>query len=242
MRIRRTMTFILLCFAIIPLRSQNISHEFVAKGIEAFYAADFEESMRILQNAIINEPLGDEELFFAHLYVGFCHIRLGSDAATVRLYFQRAITLLPDRELDPMRIPPDLYDAFIAVKNSLLGAIIVHSDPLDATAILINPKGNKVDRKSTPALFRNLLENSYQVVVSKSGYDTFSTDARVSAGVSDTLNVTLLKRQKSFVAKYWPYGAGAIAAGAAIIAIISGGGDEPSMKPPTTLPDPPARP
>ncbi|MBN1560716.1 PEGA domain-containing protein [candidate division KSB1 bacterium] len=240
MMIRRTILAICLAFA--PLWSQNISHTFVARGIELFYAADFEESMRILQNAIINEPLGDEELYYSHLYVGFCHIRLGSDSNTIRLYFQRAIAILPDMELDPMRIPPDLYDAFNAVKKSSLGSIIVHSDPLDATVLLIGAKTSKVDRKSTPAIFRNLLENSYQVAVSKKGYETFSGDVNVRAGVSDTLNVILLKKEKSFLAKYWPYGAGAIAASAAILAITTGGGNGGPSEPPPTLPTPPARP
>ncbi|MBN1465206.1 hypothetical protein JXA02_05550 [candidate division KSB1 bacterium] len=236
------MTLSLFCLLLTPLRAQNISHEFVAKGIEAFYNADFEESMRILQHTILNEPLGDEEQYYSYLYVAFCHIRLGSDSTVVRLYFQRAITILPDMELDPMRIPPDLYDAFVAVKKSLLGTLIVHSDPLDAIAMLIEPSTSKVDRKSTPAVFRNLLDSSYQVMVTKDGYDAFAADIIVRAGAMDTLNVVLLKKEKSFLARYWPYGVGAIAATAAIFAITAGGDEGPPSQPPTTLPVPPARP
>ena len=57
---------------------------------------------------------------------------------------------------------------------------------------------------------------------------TKSGDVGVCGATLDTIQARNLTR--------------AIAAGAAVIAIISGGGDEPSTKPPTTLPDPPARP
>ena len=240
---RRYVTIVLLFCLAIPAFSQNISHEFVKKGIEAFYEADFEEAMRLLQSAIINEPLGDEEQFYAHLYVGFCHIRMGSGMNSVQLYFQKAITILPQEELDPIKIPPDLYNAFVSMKRRELGTIIVHSEPLDANVMLIEPATSRVDRKKSPAHFDNLRPASYQVLVSKSGYDTFSSIVDVQPGGYDTLNVILFEGHKSFFAKYWAYGAGALVATAAIFAITTGGGDEPPpAKPPVVLPDPPDRP
>jgi len=240
--LQRYTAIFLLCLLIGPSYSQNISHEFVAKGIEAFYMADFEESIRILQNVVLNEPLGDEEQFYSYLFIGFSHIRLGSDNATVRLYFQQAVNVMPDKELDPLKIPPDLYDAFMSVKKSMLGTIVINSEPPGADVMLLEPMSSKINREVTPAIFPNLLEKSYQVLVTQNGYDTFSAQVDVRAGVSDTLNVILFEKEKSFFAKYWPYGAGALAATAAILVLTAGSGGENPPKPATTLPNPPARP
>ena len=195
-RLLSTSVFLLFCLA--PIFAQNISDEAVKKGIESFYMADFEEAMNTLQNAIINDVLSDEEQFYAHIFVGFCHIRQGSDPATVNVYFKRAITISPHTELDPMKIPPDLYDAFTGVKNALLGAVVVMSDPLDATVLVIEPSSNAIERKITPAAFHNLLEGSYQVLVSKNGYETFAGSVQVLPGASDTLNVILLQKKNFF--------------------------------------------
>lgn len=244
--IGRLKIFILLvCLLAMPLLPQNISQEVVKSGIEAFYMADFEEAMRLLQSAIINDILSDEEAFYAHLYVGFCHIRHNSDMGSAQLYFQRAIHIDPTEELDPTKIPPDLYNAFVSVKNAMLGTVIIISDPSDASVVLINPSTNDVKRGHTPQTFSNLPTNVYQILVSKNGYEIYSSSVDVQAGSADSVNVTLLETENSFFLKYWPYGAGAIVASAAILAITSGGGH--GDKPPAsvtreTLPGPPQRP
>jgi hypothetical protein len=225
--------------------SQDISHDGVRNGIEAFYMADFEEAMRLLQEAIINEILSNEEEFYAHVYVGFCHIRHNSDVGSAQLYFQRAIQVDPDEQLDPKKIPPDLYNAFMSVKNSMLGTIIVASEPEGATAVLINPSTNDVKRGRTPETFSSLPTNVYQILVSKNGYETYSSTVNVQAGATDSVKVTLLENKSSFWLTYWPYGAGALAASAAVIAIVSGGGDGDKAPPSATretLPQPPQRP
>ena len=235
----------IVCYAVLfaaSVYAQNISHDLVKKGIDAFYMADFEEAQRILQNAIINEFLSDDELFYAYLYVGFCHIRQESDAETVHLYFQRAAMTKPNMALDPMKIPPDLYDAFTAVGRAVLGNIVVLTEPLDASVILIEPSANQIGRKTTPAIFHNLLEGSYQVLVSKDGYDAWSKRIKLHAGATDTLNVVLVEKgEKSFFAKFWPYGAGALAATAIILVATNRGDDEPPASKPD-LPYPPPRP
>ena len=244
MKWRFKIIVLLFLFIAAPLLSQQISHDMVKKGIELFYMADFEESMRILQSAILNEILSEEEEFYAYLYVGFGHLRNSSDMGSAQLYFQRAIEIDPEKELNPNKIPPDLISSFQSVKASLLGAIIVASKPSDAAVMLINASTNKVKRARTPASFQNLPVNNYQVLVSKSGYETFSSSINVQAGSMDSVSVTLLEKEKSFMLKYWPYGAGALAASAVILAITTGGRDEPAPKstPGKDLPYPPERP
>jgi len=225
------------------LTAQVISNKTVQRGVEAFYMADFEAAKSLLQEAVIDAPLAGQDLFYAHLYIAFSNIRLERDLDAVRLHFLRAIKIKPDLELDPMKIPPDLYDRFAAVRRATISSIVIITQPPTASAVVIDPETEVVSNKPTPAIFRNVLEGTYQVLVSKEGFHTWARDVTVAAGVSDTLSITLLKKKKTFFAKAWPYGAGAVAAGAIIYAATQprGRGTEtPPMKP--DLPGPPERP
>ncbi len=235
---------LMFCLFATAVFTQQISHRDVKSGIEAFYMADFEEAMRLLQSAIINEILSDEEEFYAHLYVGFCHVRHNSDMGSAQLYFQRAVQIKPDENLDPNKIPPDLYSAYMAVKNSMLGTVIVASEPPGASVVLINPSTNDVERGRTPETFANLPTNVYQVLVSKNGFESYSSSVNVRAGGVDSVKVTLVEAENSSWLKYWPYGAGALAASAAILALTTGGHGEKTPPNATreTLPQPPQRP
>lgn len=239
----RTIAFILLICLAGTLPAQVISNKTVKRGIDAFYMADFEAAKSLLQEAVIDAPLAGQDLFYAHLYIAFSNIRLERDLDAVRLHFLRAIKVKPGLELDPMKIPPDLYDRFAAVRRETISSIVVITQPTNASAVVIDPETEVVSNKSTPTIFRNLLEGTYQVLISKGGFHTWTRDVQVAAGVSDTLSITLLKKKKSFFAKAWPYGAGAVAAGAVIFAITQPRGESaesPPLKP--DLPGPPQRP
>ncbi|MBN1480433.1 PEGA domain-containing protein [candidate division KSB1 bacterium] len=204
---------------------QNISHETVNRGIEAFFMANFDQAIQILQSAIIDHMLSEEERFYAHLYTGFSHIRQGDDFEIARSHFQQAITLDPRKDLDRTIIPPDLCDAYDAVRNSTLGCLFITSEPHNATVMLIEPKKNQIERQRTPAIYAHLPEKSYQILVTHEGYEIFSSRIEVLAGVSDTMHVTLTPKRKSLLGRYWPYGAGVLALSAVFVAVTGGSGD-----------------
>ena len=224
------------------LPAQAISSKVVQSGIEAFYMADFEAAKSLLQDAVIDAPLAEQDLFYAHLYIAFCNIRLQRDLEAVRLHFMRAIKIRPHIELDPMKIPPDLYDQFITVRNEIITSIVVNTEPENASVVVIEPETEAISSKTSPAIFRNLLEGSYQVLISMEGYHTWARTIDVSPGISDTLSIMLLPKQTTFFSKAWPYGAGAVAAGAIIYAVAKS--NKPSNGTPfkPDLPGPPSRP
>jgi len=233
---------LILLFGVTDLSAQAISSKIVQSGIEAFYTADFEAAKTTLQDAVIDAPLSNHDLFYAHLYIAFCNIRLARDLEAVRLHFIRAIKMRPDIELDPMKISPDLYDRFVAVRNEIISSLVVLTEPENASVVVIEPLTEAVLSKQSPAIFRNLLEGHYQVLISMQGYLTWSRTVELKAGISDTLSITLVQEKKSFFARIWPYGAGAVAASAIVFAVTQMNKPEavPPLKP--DLPGPPDRP
>jgi hypothetical protein len=234
--------FAILFFGISTLSAQAISNKSVQNGVESFYMADFEAAKSLLQDAVIDAPLSNLDLFYAHLYIAFCNIRLQRDLEAVQLHFTRAIKIRPHMELDPMKIPPDLYDRFITVRNEIITSIVVITQPETASVVVIEPESEAISSKTSPAIFHNLLEGSYQVMVSSEGYHTWARFIQVTPGVIDTLSIVLVQKRKSFFTKMWPYGAGAVAAGAIVytIALLNKGETETPFKP--DLPGPPNRP
>jgi len=233
---------ILPCIGIVELPAQGISNKSVQSGVEAFYMADFEAAKTQLQDAVIDAPLSELDLFYAHLYIAFCNIRLNRDLEAVRLLFTRAVKIRPHMELDPTKIPPDLYDRFIAVREEIITSLVVITEPEDASVVVVEPETEAISSKTSPAIFHNLLEGSYQVLVSKEGFHTWARSIEVDPGKVDTLTITLLQKQKSFFAKAWPYGAGAVAAGVVVYAITLSNKSEPNPPFKPDLPGPPNRP
>lgn len=214
---RTFLRFLFLCLFTTQAFCQTIFHEAVSSGIEAFFRADFAGAIQILQGAINDHVLSDEERFYAHLYIGFCHLRLGNDFAIVRSHFQQAITIDPEKELDHTIIPPDLCDAYMSIKELLLGRLFVTSEPPGVSVMLIEPKMNRIERQRTPAIFAHLPTSTYQLVLAHADFALHSAEVIVKAGVSDTVNVQLSPKRKSFVKRYALYGAGALAVAAVIL-------------------------
>ncbi len=224
--------------------AQDIRNMDVIEGIKAFYMADFEGARRILQNALINDRLEDDDLFAAHVYIAFSYMREEIQPETARLHIVRAITSAPQVELDQEKIPPDLYEQYMQVRESLVGTIFVETDPDSAAVLLLEPTKGLVMNRTSPVVFGNLLQGNYQIVLSKDKYASKTVDVQLSPGAQDTVSAVLLEKRTSFFKKYWYVGAGAVATTALIYAVTRGG-DDGSSNPPTPiddLPGPPDRP
>ena len=223
------------------LPAQELRSIKVMDGVKAFYMADFAGAREILQDALLNSRLSDDDLFAAHVYIAFSYLREEIEPETARLYMVNAIRSAPGVQLDVGKIPPDLYQHYLAVRQSIIGSLSLHTTPEDAAAVLVDPVRNRALNIQTPGIFENLLEGSYNLLVSRNGFKSYSAVINLAAGESKNLEVVLLKKRGTFISKNWRYGAGAVAATAVVAAILSGGKKSP---PPAVsdLPTPPARP
>jgi hypothetical protein len=225
----------------LAVNAQDLRSMKVIDGVKAFYMADFEGARTILQDALLYSRLSDEDLFAAHMYIAFAYLREEVEPETARLYIIKAIQTVPDVQLDVEKIPPDLYQYYVQIRQSIIGSLTISTTPEDASAVLIEPKKNRAQNLQTPGIFENLLEGSYNLLVSRPGFKSYSVIVDVAAGETKSIDVVLLEKNQTFLQKYWPYGAGALAA-TAIVAVIAGGKSEPQPPVSADLPTPPARP
>jgi len=217
----------------------------VQQGIGLFYSARFEEAAQVLQAAVLDGTLSKSELFTAHLYIAFSRIRLNAEAETVRLNFSAAVKADPAQQPDPGKTPPDLYEQFAAVRNSLVGGLLVLSDPPEASVLLMEPVAGVMVNGYTPITFSSLLQGEYELVVSKDGYLTHTETVNILAGQSDTLIVSLAQKKPllSAAKKRWiVLGGGGLLLTTAILASIPWAGEGEEPKPTPDLPVPPNRP
>jgi len=220
--------------------AQKSPHQSLINGIDAFYEARFEDAVKILEQAIETDSLSQNELFSAHIYIAFSLIRqnIGQDMA--QRHLEEAVRVLPTAILDDKLIPPDLYQRFQAVRQSLLGSLTVETIPPGASAILVDQTHGRVIGKSTPAFFNGLVSGDYSLVLSKDGYKEQNLTVTVTPGKTDSLSI-LLEQKKSFFTRWWAWGAGlAIAAAVVVSDVVSGG--EPAKEKSQELPEPPKRP
>lgn len=241
---QRRLLFLLLClFSVLAtLNAQEIRSIKVIDGVKAFYMADFEGSRAILQDALLNSRLGDEDLFAAHVYIAFSYMREELEPETARMYVVKAVEIAPDVQLDAGKIPPDLFSQYMQIRQSVVGSLKIQTTPSDAAAILIEPAKNRVLNMQTPGIFENLPTGTYDLLVTLSGYQSYSTTFALASGENKEIEIFLLERHRGFVKKYWPYGAGALAA-IVVAAVVSGGeGNGSKPTPSGNLPWPPSRP
>jgi len=189
---------------------------------------------------LLYSRLGDEDLFAAHIYIAFSYLREEIEAETARLYIIKAIQIAPDVQLDVGKIPPDLYQQYIQIRQSIIGSLSIRTTPEDASAVLIEPTKNRAQNLQTPGVFENLLEGRYNLLVSRPGSQSYSAVVTLAAGEAKSVEVVLLEKRRSFLQKYWPYGAGALAATVVIVAAAGGKGDARPVA--GDLPTPPIRP
>ncbi len=219
---------------------QTTINQTLLQGIEEFYSARFEDAIKSLQEVTTSLLSTQDDLFAAHVYLAFCYIRQGADEAVVRQHFIAAIQANSTIDLDPNRIPPDLFERFVAIRETMVGGLIVRTNPPEATAILVEPETGRQINKDTPASFPHLLQGTYGLIVSKAGYKLQTNSIKVRPGATDTVLVNLAKKSSAFYTRWWAWGGGLAFATALL---IYGAGEEPSKeKVQSDLPGPPARP
>ncbi|RPI01103.1 MAG: hypothetical protein EHM72_07360 [Calditrichaeota bacterium] len=224
------------------LSGQEIRSIKVIDGVKAFYMADFEGARAILQDALLNSRLGDEDLFAAHVYIAFSYMREELEPETAQMYVVKAVEIAPDVQLDAGKIPPDLFSQYMQIRQSVIGSLKIQTTPMDASAILIEPAKNRVLNIQTPGVFENLPAGTYDLLVTLTGHQSYSTTILIGSGENKEIDVFLLEKQRGFIKKYWPYGAGALAA-VVVAAVVSGGdGNGSRPLPSENLPLPPNRP
>jgi hypothetical protein len=236
---------IVLVFQSLESSGQAISQANVERGIELFYMAQFDEAAQILQSAVISGTLSKSDLFSAHLYIAFCRIRQNADAGTIHLNFLAAIKADPSRELDAVKTPPDLCEQFTDVRRSVLGDVMVISDPPGASVILMEPKAGTFVNNYTPVLFPNLFDGDYQLIIAKDGFLSQTQAISVMPGKVDTVLITLDKKKSVFdkINKRWlAIGGGGVLLTTAIVALLPGDNQGSKPKKYPDLPLPPGRP
>jgi hypothetical protein len=144
--------------------------------------------------------------------------------------------------LDEDRIPPDLYQAFSAVRDYTLAQLMVKVNPPESSVILIDPEYGFKTSPTDPARFNKLLPNEYQLVVTKKGYQEERFTIELKAGEKDTIAVELQPKPSILknVKKYWPWGGGVAIVTTLLIYGLSGGDDAQTDG--RELPLPPSRP
>lgn len=223
------------------LMAQESAHKLLLDGIEAFYSARFEESIRILEQAIESDSLNNDELFSAHIYIAFSFLRQGVGQEIARHHFEQAIKVNPNAVLDQKIIPPDLYEQFEQVRQRLFGNLVVETEPPGASVILIDPVDGRVVNRTTPALFDRLfLQREYKLIVTKDGYVGVNRNVSVTASTTDSMRV-ILEKKKTFFNRWWAWGSGLAIATAIVIFDMAGKEGTPESKS-KELPEPPKRP
>lgn len=237
-KILLALILIVALFQTSSLLAQKVSDPVVIEGVNYFYSAKFPEAIATLRSAIRGASLSKDDEFAAYLYIAFSQMRQNAPRDSVDKNLFAAIKINPNIEIDGTKIPPDLFDRFVAVRKSSLGGLFVVSEPGAASAILLKQDGNKVTTRYTPALFTNLFAGPYELVVAKDGYKPQTALANVSASQTDTLIVILNVKRGSIFKKWWTWGSGLAVATA--IAIFQKSGKKGEKE--GNLPEPPARP
>jgi hypothetical protein len=235
--------FVLL-FIIVTAFSQDLLEEDaqskLSQGIDSFYMAKFESSVRLLREALLEGTLNKSDQFDAYVYIGFSLLRQGKDPSLVEKSFLEALNADPTKSLDRFKIPPDLLVRFESVKANTLGGLKVVSVPLEASVLLVNSDYNVELLETTPVVFNNLLVGEYDLLVSKNTYRNEIFTVVIRPDAIDTLVVQLAKKPKPIYKRWWAWSGGIALATALVIASSNGGEGEPPEGP--DLPTPPERP
>ncbi|NIA31198.1 MAG: hypothetical protein GWP06_14975 [Actinobacteria bacterium] len=218
--------------------AQKVSDPAVIEGVDYFYKAKFPQAIESLRKAISTGKLPGDDVFAAYLYMAFSQMRQNAPQDSVDINLVAAIKANPNIEIDGTKIPPDLFERFVAVRKSTLGGLLIVTEPGAASAILMKQDGNEVMTRYTPALFTNLFAGPYELVIAKDGYKPQTALANVSASRTDTLIVILNEKKNTIFKKWWTWGSGLAVATA--IAIFQKTGKKKEKE--GDLPEPPARP
>lgn len=247
--LKKSILLILSSLLLYPITSwgQDIALQHLIQGKKFFWEAKFDQAVTELEKVVETEGAKQEYLYDAHLYMGFILVRQNAPKSEIQETFGRAIRLDPQREVDTAVIPPDLAEAFHETQNQLVGCVYVKTDP-DEVGI-IGVKGDSIlFNKMTPIRICELVESDFQLLLTRSGYEDQFVPLELTAGITDTLFVTLtpmvaeLEQTETKSKKVWPwvFRGGIIAAVGAVLytTVIEAKGNEGG----NDLPGPPGRP
>jgi hypothetical protein len=213
------------------------------KGKEFFWQAQFDSAGLLLQKVIEKEDATRDEICEAHIFLAFTLSRMDMPEVVVEHHFTQAIKMDLNKQLDEVRVPPDLVARFNIVRANLVGCVYLSCDPAPAeVAVVVD---TLLYRKDAPGHFCGLLGEEYHLVVTKPGYSSKIIAFFPTAGDADSLFVQLnpssqvVEKSKKRV---WPW----LAIGGGVVAtttVLLLRGDSPQQQEPTfVLPEPPVRP
>lgn len=210
--------------------AQTHASDLLKQGIEYFYVARFDEAVLTLRQAIKAGGLNKTEIFDAYVHIGFSLIRSNGQAMLIDQAFAQAIKIDPARNLNSLKVPPDLIQRFDEVRNKIVGGLVVIVRPPEASVMMLQPDYNIELVGISPATFKDLLIGEYNLLISKSRYQTALKTAMLKPGKVDTLYVILNEKPKPFYRQWWAWGSGlAIASAAVTYFALSGKEAEPPI-------------
>ncbi|MBD3289893.1 hypothetical protein GF337_13890 [candidate division KSB1 bacterium] len=243
-QIRRLLRVVIVLSILSPytIFSQEKSQQKLMQGVNHFWQAEFEDAIEVLKQAIALNTLKSEQLFSAYLYIGFSRVRMNNDPELIDEAFRHAVLANPQLKLDPSKIPPDLLNRFHEIRGSMLGSLYVNSDPVGADISGFSSEEKVKFRGRTPRLFENLLVGTYDVSISKAGYQEKKLSVSLTSSKLDILNIELTPEKKPFFKNWWTWAAGGGLVAGSVIAIISLSESTPEQPESSDLPEPPDRP
>lgn len=218
--------------------AQTVASDLLKQGIEYFYVARFDEAVLTLRQAIKAGGLNKTELFDAYVHIGFSLIRSNGQGMLIDQAFAQAIKIDATRNLSSAKVPPDLIQRFDEVRNKIVGGLVVIVRPPEASVLLLQPDYNIELVGIAPANFNDLLIGEYNLLISKSKYQTALKTTMLKPGKVDTLYVILNEKPKPFYRQWWAWGSGLAIASAAVTYFALSGQETEPPEGPKELPPP----
>ncbi len=220
--------------------AQTSTGDQVRQGMQAFYEAEFEQALVYLQQALRDTTLTPSQRFDAHLYSAFSLIRQSGQQDSIRSQLVSAVTTDPSRELDANLMPPDLYEQYAFVRQSMMGGVRIITEPESAVAIFYDRRIGKSVSLNTPASFYNMISGDYELLIHLEGYRDYRQSVQVRPGKTDSLHVSLNHLSRPWYKTWWAMGGAGVCA-ALVWLVFQDDGSEATTKE-GDLPLPPSRP
>lgn len=225
--------------------AQDTAVEKLNKGKRYFWEARFDQAVASLTEVTQMQNISSKLRFDAYLHLGFVLTRQDAPNSEIDAAFEQAVRSNPEIQLDETVIPPDLSERFNSVRDQMVGCVYVTADHPDVNIIAV--KGDTILFSDTsPTKICNLAGQTYQLFLTERGYKEEFKLVTFTAGVTDTLFVTLTPKVLVEVGGgsgtwKWVAGGGILAGAVAVLyTTVLSKGDEGGGS--TALPVPPVRP
>ena len=212
------------------------------EGVQLFWNAKFDEAIEVLQDAINLNRLNQDELFSAHLYLGFSLVRLGAQSEVIDETFRQAVKTNPRLKLNSFKIPPDLLNRFEKLRNSMIGSVYITSNPTGAQVIGYDQEKEIKFQGKTPFLSEDLFVETYDILISKKDYQDKILRVNLLPAVMDSLDITLRMNEKPFYKKWWTWAGGGVVVASVIAILSTSESSKTPAKHSSDLPMPPGHP